>query len=137
MVRRRAAAVCAARVERFPSGCYNRIRFNGPIAVDAPRVTVSPPTQHVPDDLHFTSQVVRSRGQVAQVVERSPEKAGVGGSTPSLATMILKNLRDSPRDLSACCRSAVRVIPCTCMSLKNLPRMGSHQSASPPPCDHG
>ena len=26
-------------------------------------------------------------GQVAQVVERSPEKAGVGGSTPSLATM--------------------------------------------------
>ena len=31
-------------------------------------------------------------GQVAQVVERSPEKAGVGGSTPSLATTILKNL---------------------------------------------
>ena len=32
-------------------------------------------------------------GQVAQVVERSPEKAGVGGSTPSLATIIPKNLR--------------------------------------------
>ena len=32
------------------------------------------------------------RGQVAQVVERSPEKAGVGGSTPSLATMIPKDL---------------------------------------------
>ncbi len=30
-----------------------------------------------------------SVGQVAQVVERSPEKAGVGGSTPSLATMFL------------------------------------------------
>ena len=30
---------------------------------------------------------VSKRGQVAQVVERSPEKAGVGGSTPSLATM--------------------------------------------------
>ena len=29
---------------------------------------------------------VSKRGQVAQVVERSPEKAGVGGSTPSLAT---------------------------------------------------
>ena len=28
----------------------------------------------------------RKCGQVAQVVERSPEKAGVGGSTPSLAT---------------------------------------------------
>ncbi len=26
------------------------------------------------------------RGQVAQSVERSPEKAGVGGSIPSLAT---------------------------------------------------
>ena len=31
-------------------------------------------------------------GQVAQVVERSPEKAGVGGSTPSLATIIQKDL---------------------------------------------
>ena len=31
-------------------------------------------------------QRVSRRGQVAQVVERSPEKAGVGGSTPSLAT---------------------------------------------------
>jgi hypothetical protein len=30
---------------------------------------------------------ILQRGQVAQVVERSPEKAGVGGSTPSLATM--------------------------------------------------
>ena len=40
---------------------------------------------------------VRSRiyhsGQVAQVVERSPEKAGVGGSTPSLATTFLNDLR--------------------------------------------
>ena len=35
-------------------------------------------------------------GQVAQVVERSPEKAGVGGSTPSLATIIPKNLAQSP-----------------------------------------
>ena len=32
------------------------------------------------------------RGQVAQVVERSPEKAGVGGSTPSLATIIPKDI---------------------------------------------
>ena len=31
-------------------------------------------------------------GQVAQLVERSPEKAGVGGSTPSLATIIPKDL---------------------------------------------
>ena len=33
-------------------------------------------------------------GQVAQVVERSPEKAGVGGSTPSLATIIPKDLSE-------------------------------------------
>ena len=32
------------------------------------------------------------RGQVAQVVERSPEKAGVGGSTPSLATIVFNHL---------------------------------------------
>ena len=31
--------------------------------------------------------LLRRSGQVAQVVERSPEKAGVGGSTPSLATI--------------------------------------------------
>ena len=36
------------------------------------------------------------RGQVAQVVERSPEKAGVGGSTPSLATMFFNGLADQP-----------------------------------------
>ena len=34
-------------------------------------------------------------GQVAQVVERSPEKAGVGGSTPSLATTSLNDLATS------------------------------------------
>ena len=31
-------------------------------------------------------------GQVAQLVERSPEKAGVGGSIPSLATIIPNEL---------------------------------------------
>ena len=30
---------------------------------------------------------IKFPGQVAQSVERSPEKAGVGGSIPSLATM--------------------------------------------------
>jgi hypothetical protein len=34
--------------------------------------------------------VVFPPGQVAQLVERSPEKAGVGGSIPSLATMFSK-----------------------------------------------
>ena len=32
-------------------------------------------------------------GQVAQLVERGPEKAGVGGSNPSLATIPFKNQR--------------------------------------------
>jgi hypothetical protein len=31
-------------------------------------------------------------GQIAQLVERSPEKAGVGGSIPSLATILLNHL---------------------------------------------
>jgi hypothetical protein len=31
-------------------------------------------------------------GQVAQLVERGPEKAGVGGSIPSLATNLVNNL---------------------------------------------
>jgi hypothetical protein len=31
---------------------------------------------------------VTPQGQVAQLVERSPEKAGVGGSIPSLATTL-------------------------------------------------
>jgi hypothetical protein len=34
----------------------------------------------------------RNYGQVAQLVERSPEKAGVGGSIPSLATSIFQTL---------------------------------------------
>ena len=34
----------------------------------------------------------QARGQVAQMVERSPEKAGVGGSIPSLATIPSKHL---------------------------------------------
>jgi hypothetical protein len=33
------------------------------------------------------SDTLRFPGQVAQLVERSPEKAGVGGSIPSLATL--------------------------------------------------
>ncbi len=35
----------------------------------------------------FPADKFSQHGQVAQVVERSPEKAGVGGSTPSLATI--------------------------------------------------
>jgi hypothetical protein len=48
---------------------------------DGERLAVKPAGASVPGS-----------GQVAQVVERSPEKAGVGGSTPSLATIIPKDL---------------------------------------------
>src|SRR5687768_18239257 len=34
----------------------------------------------------YTTRSLRTDGQVAQLVERGPEKAGVGGSIPSLAT---------------------------------------------------
>ena len=35
----------------------------------------------------YTAQSLHATGQVAQLVERGPEKAGVGGSIPSLATI--------------------------------------------------
>ena len=37
--------------------------------------------------------VFSTTGQVAQSVERGPEKAGVGGSIPSLATILFNNLQ--------------------------------------------
>ena len=50
-------------------------------------LAVSPKFWRVPNQ-RPTKPRAEKRGQVAQVVERSPEKAGVGGSTPSLATML-------------------------------------------------
>ena len=41
----------------------------------------------------YTANSSIAIGQVAQLVERGPEKAGVGGSIPSLATIIFNNLR--------------------------------------------
>src|SRR6202023_551107 len=43
-------------------------------------------TSHVALDIAHLIQSYFPEGQVAQSVERSPEKAGVGGSIPSLAT---------------------------------------------------
>ena len=40
----------------------------------------------------YTAQSLHAIGQVAQLVERGPEKAGVGGSIPSLATISFNNL---------------------------------------------
>ena len=41
------------------------------------------------------------------MVERSPEKAGVGGSTPSLATIIPKDLKPNRQNLSARIQPAI------------------------------
>ena len=41
------------------------------------------------------------------MVERSPEKAGVGGSTPSLATIIPKNIAESRLALPVRSQSAI------------------------------
>jgi hypothetical protein len=40
----------------------------------------------------YTTRSFLPNGQVAQLVERGPEKAGVGGSIPSLATISFNNL---------------------------------------------
>ena len=41
----------------------------------------------------YTANSSIATGQVAQLVERGPEKAGVGGSIPSLATILFNNLQ--------------------------------------------
>ena len=41
----------------------------------------------------YTTPLFALSGQVAQLVERGPEKAGVGGSIPSLATINFTNLQ--------------------------------------------
>ena len=41
----------------------------------------------------YTAKSLLAIGQVAQLVERGPEKAGVGGSIPSLATILFNNLQ--------------------------------------------
>ena len=49
----------------------------------------------------------RNYGQVAQLVERSPEKAGVGGSIPSLATSFFQTLTSI--FVTEVCRCGVQV----------------------------
>src|SRR5690242_15462621 len=71
----------------------------------------------------------RARGQVAQVVERSPEKAGVGGSTPSLATIIPKRLARVVPIAPVRSQSALKTRVESCLhntvALKNLGRCES------------
>ena len=77
----------ALHVEGNPSGCYNRGRSKRFRSEPFRSVCESRHTQRERRMLTTRGEQVSKRGQVAQVVERSPEKAGVGGSTPSLATI--------------------------------------------------
>src|SRR5437588_12721319 len=73
-------------IERFPLRCYNRACSTRSQCPDCPgwgNLRSSCARRAA-----FRTRV-QKRGQVAQVVERSPEKAGVGGSTPSLATILI------------------------------------------------
>ena len=61
-------------VEGIEEDCYNR--------------GVSSANNAFPRPIGTQRAVATNPGQVAQLVERSPEKAGVGGSIPSLATIL-------------------------------------------------
>jgi hypothetical protein len=83
------------RFEHTALGCYNSKVPHGPSASAVllrgipPSVSASTTRTSGPVSLvvgRFVDRCAEKSGQVAQVVERSPEKAGVGGSTPSLAT---------------------------------------------------
>src|SRR5437763_13286135 len=79
-------------IERFPLRCYNRACSTRSQCPDCPgwgNLRSSCARRAA-----FRTRV-QKRGQVAQVVERSPEKAGVGGSTPSLATTFQRTYSES------------------------------------------
>jgi hypothetical protein len=78
------------RVERSASGCYNRFAFAFPFTHGG-----EPRRSGLRDAAPRRSRHSQGDGQVAQMVERSPEKAGVGGSIPSLATIFCKHLAAS------------------------------------------
>src|SRR6516225_2753669 len=84
---------CAADVERNRRGCYNHKRPTRFRSLDSELV---PPKSGGSGPSSQAASSGSERGQVAQVVERSPEKAGVGGSTPSLATKSLRFNRLRP-----------------------------------------
>ena len=88
-----------ARFERTPWRCYN---LQVPHALSESAAVCGLPAQEQRAagrmmGPKLCAQDAERSGQVAQVVERSPEKAGVGGSTPSLATIIPKNLATESR----------------------------------------
>src|ERR1700686_3734769 len=93
--RKGAAKIICENFEGTARGCYNSRVPHGPSA-SAVLLRGIPPSESAQctaksavsrcSDRHVRTEWHEGSGQVAQVVERSPEKAGVGGSTPSLAT---------------------------------------------------
>src|SRR5215831_10150043 len=82
--------------DSFVVAIINRVRkFRASISLSANPANRS--AKQLP--LSLRGERASKRGQVAQVVERSPEKAGVGGSTPSLATINSKHLAAKSRNL--------------------------------------
>src|SRR5207302_5712629 len=71
-----------------------------------------------------SSQRLRRPPEVTYVVKTTAEKAGVGGSTPSLATIIPKNLFELPSTASVRSRSAFANAPktacCTSLTSRSL-----------------
>ena len=86
------AATLDVHIEGLFTDCYNRCRSTRSLYVARSRGLLR--QEACLERLVREPACARSQcsGQVAQVVERSPEKAGVGGSTPSLATMFSKDL---------------------------------------------
>jgi hypothetical protein len=82
-IKKKIVASDCVRIERKYCRCYNRHRIT--LNLTCVSSTGFP---GIPESVREGAK----RGQVAQVVERSPEKAGVGGSTPSLATIFSPKL---------------------------------------------
>src|ERR1039458_7858942 len=95
--RKGAAKIVCNHFERTAQGCYNSEVPRGPSA-SAVLLRGIPPSESAQCTAKSAVKynVRTGSGQVAQVVERSPEKAGVGGSTPSLATISFNGLADQP-----------------------------------------
>ena len=110
-------AIAATHFERTVGRCYNSRVPHGSSA-SAVLLRGIPPSESAQCTAktavrRFVNRAVRTEmwagsGQVAQVVERSPEKAGVGGSTPSLATIILKNLAAFDRNSQPTIQPTIR-----------------------------
>src|SRR3984893_18011088 len=108
--RKRAAKIVHNHFEGTAEGCYNSKVPHGPSASavllrgippsESAQCTAKSAVSRCSDRQPCGQSGAKESGQVAQVVERSPEKAGVGGSTPSLATTFQRTWESSPTWLS-------------------------------------